>query len=148
MKSFTCRSNIRIFWSSSLKCKKISCNLYDTLKVSLSCLNLPYIHFFIQRFQSEQQDMFNERDRMNVCIRPVLCRSHVMDDIVIMDVHQHCHRLADDEWDPHGSIAIDSIQEATHKPSQRNLEGPESGGQSESEVSMFTCMLKLWLNSD
>lgn len=51
----------------------------------------------------------------------VLCSAPIMNDIVVMDIHQHSDRLANDEWDPHSSVAIVSIQEPAHKPSQRNL---------------------------
>lgn len=70
-------------------------------------------------------------DCVNAPVCPVLCRAPMMNDIVVMDVHQHSDRLADDERDPHGSVAIVAIQETTHKPSQRNLshhshKGPQS----------------------
>lgn len=54
---------------------------------------------------------------------PVLCRATIVNDIVVMDVHQHGNGLANDEWDPHCSVAIVSIQETAHDPSQRNLKG-------------------------
>lgn len=41
--------------------------------------------------------------------------------IVVVDIHQHSDRLANDEREPHGGVAIVSSQESTHKPSQRNL---------------------------
>lgn len=44
-----------------------------------------------------------------------------MDDIVVVDVHQHSDGLANDERDPHSGVAIVSSQESTHKPSQGNL---------------------------
>ena len=45
----------------------------------------------------------------DVCIGPVLCAAAVMNDVVVMDIHQHSDRLANDEGDPHGGISIDSI---------------------------------------
>lgn len=56
-----------------------------------------------------------------MCVCPVLCSAPVMNDIVVMDIHQHSDRLANDERDPHSCVAIVSIQETPHKPSQRNL---------------------------
>lgn len=38
-----------------------------------------------------------------------------------MEIHQHSNGLADDERDPHSGVAIVPVEEATHKPSQRNL---------------------------
>lgn len=58
-------------------------------------------------------------DHVGLCL--VLCGTSIMDDVVVMDIHQHSNRLANDERDPHGSVSIVSIQEATNKPSQRNL---------------------------
>lgn len=54
---------------------------------------------------------------------PGLCRAPIMSDIVVMDVHQHGNGLANDERDPHCGVAIVSIQETAHNPSQRNLKG-------------------------
>lgn len=54
---------------------------------------------------------------------PVLCSAPIMNDVVVMDIHQHGDRLANDERDPHSSVAIVSIQETAHKPCQRNLKG-------------------------
>lgn len=42
-----------------------------------------------------------------------------------MEVHQHSNGLADDERDPHSRVAIVPVEEATHKPSQRNLRPPQ-----------------------
>lgn len=38
-----------------------------------------------------------------------------------MEIHQHSDGLADDERDPHGGVAVVTVEEATHEPSQRNL---------------------------
>lgn len=51
-----------------------------------------------------------------------------MNDIVVVEVHQHSDGLADDEWDPHGSVAIDPVQVPAHKQRQRNLEEEEEEG--------------------
>lgn len=44
-----------------------------------------------------------------------------MDDVVVVDVHQHSNGLSDDQRHPHGGVAIVSIQVAAHEPRQRNL---------------------------
>lgn len=59
----------------------------------------------------------------------VLFSVPMMDDIIVMNVHQHSDRLSNNERHPHGCIAIVPIQVATHKPSQRNLNGLKVGGQ-------------------
>lgn len=51
-----------------------------------------------------------------------------MNDVVVMEVHQHGDGLADDERDPHGSVAIDPVQVPAHKQGQRNLEEEEEEG--------------------
>lgn len=48
-----------------------------------------------------------------------------MNDVVVVEVHQHGDGLADDERDPHGSVAIDPVQVPAHKPRQGNLEEEE-----------------------
>ncbi|TNN63809.1 hypothetical protein EYF80_026011 [Liparis tanakae] len=68
-------------------------------------------------------------DRGNTPVCPGLCRAPVVNDIVVMDVHQHGDRLADDERDPHHGVAVISIQETTHEPSQRNLRRYKVRGQ-------------------
>lgn len=45
-----------------------------------------------------------------------------------MEIHQHSDGLADDERDPHSSVAIVPVEEATHKQSQRNLRGKKVHG--------------------
>lgn len=45
----------------------------------------------------------------------VLCAAAVMNDVVVVEVHQHGDGLADDERDPHGSVAIDPVQVPAHK---------------------------------
>ena len=51
-----------------------------------------------------------------------------MQDVVVMEIHQHGNRLADDERDPHSGVAIVPVEEATHKPRQRNLRQEEPAG--------------------
>lgn len=58
----------------------------------------------------------------------VLCGAAVMNYVVVMEVHQHGDGLADDERDPHGSVAIDPVQVPAHKQRQRNLEEEEEEG--------------------
>lgn len=53
-----------------------------------------------------------------------------MNDIVVMDIHQHGDRLANDERDPHSGVAVVSIQETAHEPSQGNLKRSKFRGQS------------------
>lgn len=57
-----------------------------------------------------------------------------MNDIVVMDVHQHGDGLSNDEWDPHSRVAVVSVQEATYEQSQRNLKGLKS------EVNACVCL--------
>ena len=46
----------------------------------------------------------------------------VMDDVVVVHVHEHGHRLADDQRHPHRRVAIVTVEEAAHEPSQGNLQ--------------------------
>lgn len=64
-----------------------------------------------------------------VCVCPVLCSAPMMNDIVVMDIHQHSDGLPDDERHPHGGVAVVSIEETAHEPSQRNLERWKFRGQ-------------------
>lgn len=45
----------------------------------------------------------------------------VVEHVVVVDVHEHGHRLPDDERHPHGRIAIVAPEEAAHYPGQRDL---------------------------
>lgn len=47
----------------------------------------------------------------------------VVNDVVVVDIHQHGDGLADDERDPHGGVSVDSVQVAAHEQRQRNLQG-------------------------
>lgn len=49
----------------------------------------------------------------------------VVNDVVVVDVHQHGDGLADDERDPHGGVSVDSVQVAAHKERQRDLQQEE-----------------------
>lgn len=41
--------------------------------------------------------------------------------VVVVDVHEHGHRLPDDECQPHGRVAIVAPEEAAHDPGQWDL---------------------------
>lgn len=49
----------------------------------------------------------------------------VVNDVVVVDVHEHGDGLADDERDPHGGVPVDPVQVAAHEQRQRNLQGEE-----------------------
>lgn len=38
-----------------------------------------------------------------------------------MDIHEHGHRLPDDESQPHGRVAVVPPEESAHYPGQRDL---------------------------
>lgn len=49
--------------------------------------------------------------------------------VVVVDVHEHGHRLPDDECQPHGRVAIVAPEEAAHNPGQWDLRTQgQSGG--------------------
>lgn len=51
-----------------------------------------------------------------------LCRQGlVVKHVVVMDVHEHRHRLPDDERQPHGRVAVVATEEPAHYPGQRDL---------------------------
>lgn len=51
-----------------------------------------------------------------------LCGGAVVNDVVVVDVHQHGDGLADDERDPHGGVPVDSVQVAANEQRQGNLQ--------------------------
>lgn len=48
--------------------------------------------------------------------------SLIVEHIVVVDVHEHGHRLPDDECQPHSCVAIVALEEAAHYPGQWDLE--------------------------
>lgn len=53
--------------------------------------------------------------------RDALCRIPIMQHVIVMKVHEHSDRLADDQRHPDSSIAIVSPQESAHKIGERDL---------------------------
>lgn len=45
----------------------------------------------------------------------------VVQDVIVMDVHQDGERLTDDDWDPHRCVTVITAQKAPHEPGQRDL---------------------------
>lgn len=58
---------------------------------------------------------------------PGLLSASMMNNIVVMEIHQHRNGLPNDEREPDGRVAVVPVQVATHKPSQRNLRGGKVG---------------------
>lgn len=50
-------------------------------------------------------------------------RGAIVNDVVVVDVHQHGDGLADDERHPHGGVSVDSVQVAAHEERQGDLRG-------------------------
>lgn len=53
--------------------------------------------------------------------RGALRRTPIMQHVIVVDVHEHGDRLANDQRHPDGSVAIVSPQESAHKIGQRDL---------------------------
>ena len=54
-------------------------------------------------------------------------RGLVVEHVVVVDIHEHRHRLPDDERQPHGRVPVVATEEAAHYPGQGDLgtrEGP------------------------
>lgn len=48
-------------------------------------------------------------------------RGLVVEHVVVVDVHEHRHRLPDDDRQPHGRVAVVAAEEAAHYPGQWDL---------------------------
>lgn len=51
-----------------------------------------------------------------------------VNDVVVVDVHQHGDGLTDDERHPHGRVSVDSFQVSAHEQRQGNLRGGQEEG--------------------
>lgn len=46
----------------------------------------------------------------------------IVEHVVVVDVHEHGHRLPDDKRQPHSCVAVVTPEEAAHYPGQGDLE--------------------------